>query len=116
MFPTSSKKSDLFWTCVLVERLPAYRIAHFGEICGYKYLVDAANKYPQDAEVAKHVCLALNHCTIEDEKARELCMLNGCVELVLDITKRFLPTWLDKQVHEDVRVENACTVQAAFVT
>ena len=108
------QKSDLFWTCVLVKRLPACRIAHFGEICGYKYLVDAANKYPQDAEVAKHICLALNRCAIEDEKARELCMQNGCVELVLDVAKRFLPTWLDKQVHEDVRVENACTVQAAF--
>ena len=108
------QKCDVVWTCVLVKRLPACRIAHFGEISGYKYLVDAANKYPQDAEVAKHVCLALNRCAIEDEKARELCMQNGCVELVLDVAKRFLPTWLDKQVHEDVRVENACTVQAAF--
>ena len=108
------QKSDLFWTCVLVKRLPACRIAHFGEICGYKYLVDAANKYPQDAEVAKHICLALNRCAIEDDKTRELCMLNGCVELVLDIARRFLPTWLDKQVHEDVRVENACTVHAAL--
>jgi hypothetical protein len=107
------KASNVEEVCENIRLLSYEGVAYFGELGGFAHLVDNLGKYPDDTELAKCVCLAIWHCAFH-KCAKARSGQDGCVKAVLDVARRFMPNWLDTSVSENVRVETACTVQAAF--
>ncbi len=91
--------------CFMLAAEPEFFVAEFREVM---------DKYPICFIAPKDFCFALCEFARDGKDQKDTCRHLGCIEIVLGIVERFVPTWLDEHLGKTLRVEYACTVQMAF--